>query len=178
MRQRRRWEHDSSDDRAAPPAYSPPPPPATTSRQACSGPDIVRIEPDASMQDALWRLVGGYRTAPVRHAVKAVLWPDPRSPYDSRAVAVWCDGELAGWLGHADSAAFYPQLTRWVDDDDRAATCGALVESVRHDEFGRALLGVELRLDRAALHVSALPAEHRRSAAVPGAAPGAARLAS
>jgi rubrerythrin len=78
------------------------------------GTEALEVVGESRYQGALWQIVGGFRHDPVRHAVNAVLLPEPDNRYDSNAVRVLVEGQLVGYLSRDDAAAYQPGLLRLV----------------------------------------------------------------
>lgn len=74
------------------------------------GDETLEVVGESRYQDVLWGLVGGFQREPVRHAVTAVLLPEPDNRYDSNAIRVLVDGRLVGYLSRNDASLYLPGL--------------------------------------------------------------------
>lgn len=70
----------------------------------------LEIVGESFCQDALWRIVGGRRTEPVRVEIHAVLLAETDNQYDPNAISVWIDGLKVGHLSREDAAVYRPGL--------------------------------------------------------------------
>lgn len=70
----------------------------TVSAHLHVGNEDLEIVGEAHYQDALWAICGSRQSERVRHAVVAVLVPEPENPYDANAIAVHVDGHLVGYF--------------------------------------------------------------------------------
>jgi hypothetical protein len=70
----------------------------------------LEVVGESYRQEALWAIVGGWRSEPVRHATHAVVKPEDDNPYDSNAIQVLIAGQLVGYLSREDAAAYRPGL--------------------------------------------------------------------
>ena len=57
-------------------------------------------------QEALARIVGGRREAPIYFRVMAVLTPEPDNPFDPNAIAVRVDGETIAYIKRQENVMF------------------------------------------------------------------------
>lgn len=76
------------------------------------GDETLEVVGESFHQDALWKLVGGYTTEPVRVECRAALVPEPENPHDVNAIKVLIDGLLVGHLSREDAPAYLPGLRR------------------------------------------------------------------
>jgi hypothetical protein len=74
------------------------------------GGETLEVVGESNYQEALWEIVGGFRSDPVRHPVHAVLLPEPDNCYDPNAIKVVVDRRLVGYLSREDAAAYLPGL--------------------------------------------------------------------
>jgi rubrerythrin len=74
------------------------------------GDETLEVVGESYRQDALWAIVGGRRSEPIRHETHALLIPEPDSPYDPNAIQVLIAGQLVGYLSREDAAAYRPGL--------------------------------------------------------------------
>jgi hypothetical protein len=74
------------------------------------GSDPLEVVGESHHQEALWSIVGGYRTDHVRCEVLAILVAEHDNPYDSNAISIWVNGLHVGFLSRADAAAYRPGL--------------------------------------------------------------------
>src|SRR5687768_2628006 len=63
-------------------------------------------------QDALWKIVGGFRHTPVRHRIIAELEPEPDNPADPNAIRVVVEAKHVGYLPRDKAANYLPGLLR------------------------------------------------------------------
>lgn len=94
---------------AASPAAVPAPAP-TVEATLYTGGETLEVVGESHYQEALWTLVGGRRTEPVRSEAYAVLVPDPDNRFDADAIEVRIDGQIVGYLSREDAAAYHPGL--------------------------------------------------------------------
>jgi hypothetical protein len=80
-----------------------------------SGRETLEVVGESQYQDALWRIVGGRRSEPVRHEIYALLIPNPGNEYDANAIEVRIDGALVGYLSREDAIAYRPGLLRLME---------------------------------------------------------------
>ena len=119
------------------------------------GTETLEVVGESHYQETLWALVGGTRAERVRHETIALLVPEPDNPYDRNAIQVLIDGQLVGYLGREDAAAYRPGLLRLMQSSVdgnvalKAAICGG---GQRPD--GRGRLGVFLDHDPADFGIS------------------------
>jgi HIRAN domain len=114
------------------------------------GDDPLEVVGESRYQDALWMIVGGRRSDPVRFAVEAVLEPEPQNPYDPNAVKILVEGHHVGYLSRENAALYRPGLLRLIEESPtgRVALEGQIVGGgPRRDGIG--LLGVFLDHDPA-----------------------------
>jgi hypothetical protein len=80
-----------------------------------TGHEPLEVVGESHYQEALWRIVGGRTSDPVRYETVARLLPDPGNAYDPNAVEVRIDGALVGYLSRQDAVAYRPGLLRLVE---------------------------------------------------------------
>jgi hypothetical protein len=85
-------------------------PVASVPATVLSGRETLEVVGESHYQAHLWRLAGGFRPERVRHAVQAVLVPEPSNPHDENAVMVIIDGGLVGYLAREDAVVYLPGL--------------------------------------------------------------------
>jgi hypothetical protein len=101
----RRHEAKGSDQRSAPSAA-----PQSIEVTLCDGDETLEVVGESNYQEALWSIVGGPTTEPVRLDVIAMLLPEPTNAYDSNAIAVWVNGLRVGYLGRDNAVRYRPGL--------------------------------------------------------------------
>jgi hypothetical protein len=91
-----------------------PPAPAAHVRDAKPrlylGHETLEVVGESYRQEALWRIVGGRTSEPVRYETVAELVPDPSNGYDENAIEVRIDGTLVGYLSRQDAVIYRPGL--------------------------------------------------------------------
>ena len=88
-----------------PPAPSQPAPEEAATKAVASlysGDETLEVVGESNYQDALRRIVDSPLGDAVRHAVVAVLVPEPSNPYDSNAINVQIEGSIIGYLSRND----------------------------------------------------------------------------
>jgi hypothetical protein len=122
-----------------------------------SGRTTLDVVGESHYQDALWRIVGGFRQESVRHDVHAVLVTEEDNPYDPNAIAVWIDGAKIGYLSREDARRYHPGL---VALERKLGTPiglrGTIVGGGPRDD-GIGMLGVFLDHDPAAFGIRPSP---------------------
>jgi hypothetical protein len=114
------------------------------------GDDPLEVVGESHYQDALWRIVGGRRSEPVRYETEAVLEPEPDNAYDPNAIKILIGGAVVGYLSREDASAFRPGLLGLIEASPtaRVALEAAIVGGgPRADGIG--FLGVFLDYDPA-----------------------------
>jgi hypothetical protein len=76
------------------------------------GSETLEVVGESQHQEALWKIVGGFRRDPVSHPVEAVLLAEPDNPKDANAIRVLIGGRLVGYLSREDAAVYLPGLVR------------------------------------------------------------------
>lgn len=105
----------------------------------------LEVVGESYRQDALWRLVGGRRSQPVRQEIVAVLVPED-NPHDANAVSVLIDDQLVGYLARAEAARYRPGVEALIGKIGIVALSGLILGGgQRPDGLGK--LGVVLRHD-------------------------------
>jgi hypothetical protein len=74
------------------------------------GPETLEVVGESHYQADLWRIVGGFRPERVRHAIQAVLAPEPKNPHDANAIMVVIERCLVGYLAREDAVVYLPGL--------------------------------------------------------------------
>jgi rubrerythrin len=133
------------------------------------GDETLYVVGESYRQDTLWRLVGGWRSEPVREDVIALLVPEPDNEYDRNAVKVLIGGQLVGYLSREDAAAYLPGLLALIAKTDNGLVGleGVIVGGgPRRDGIGQ--LGVFLNHDPADFGINeGAPAAYATLADVP-----------
>jgi hypothetical protein len=78
------------------------------------GYETLEVVGESNYQDALWKIVGGFRRDPVRFSCTAVLLPEPSNHYDGNAIRVIAENHLVGYLAREDAAVYLPGLQRLI----------------------------------------------------------------
>lgn len=130
------------------PTVSDGPPAAAIVARVYSGHDTLEVVGESHYQDALWRIVGGLRSEPVRFDTQAVLVPEPDNPYDHNAIQVRIERAVVGYLSRHDAAAYLSGLLRLMEADPGhlVALNGQIVGGGRRPD-GLGFLGVFLDHD-------------------------------
>jgi hypothetical protein len=131
------------------------------------GTKALEVVGESYYQDDLWRVVGGRRPERIRQPVIAVLAPDPKNPYDPRAVAVQIDRVLVGHLPRAIAALVFPPLVgmyQQINPGERIAVRGEVVGGSDGKDGRLGNLGVFLPWDPGAFGIKDLPSGANPSA--------------
>jgi hypothetical protein len=120
------------------------------------GHETLEVVGESHYQDALWRLVGGRTTEPVRYDTTAELIAERNNPYDDNAIAVSIGGETVGHLSREDAAVYRPGLQRLITKHSGVAFRATIVGGGPRGS-GVGYLGVFLHHDPADF---GLPAHH------------------
>lgn len=83
-----------------------------------SGHETLEVVGESHHQEALWEIVGGRTSAPVRFEALALLTPNPDNEFDANAIEVRIDGLLVGHLSREDAAAYRPGLIRLMQHNE------------------------------------------------------------
>jgi predicted Zn-ribbon and HTH transcriptional regulator len=83
-----------------------------------SGHETLEVVGESHYQEALWEIVGGRTSEPVRFEALALLIPNPDNEFDANAIEVWIDGLLVGHLSRQDAAAYRPGLIRLMQHSE------------------------------------------------------------
>lgn len=112
--------------------------------QVQPGTEDLEVVGEANYQAELWSLCGGSLGDRIRHAVVAVLIPEPGNPYDSNAISVRIEGRLIGYLSRQIAAQYIPGLHRLMSRTGcHVALHGVIVGGGYYDD-GPGRLGVWL----------------------------------
>lgn len=127
------------------------------------GSETLEVVGESHRQEALWWIVGGWRSDRVRHDICAVLEPEPTNVHDSNAVMVLVEDQLAGYLSRHDAALYGPGLLRLIARTNTpVGLYGVIVGGGQRDD-GPGFLGVFLDHDPADFGVT-----RQRAADIPG----------
>ena len=83
-----------------------------------SGQETLEVVGESHHQEALWEIVGGRTSVPVRFETLALLVPNPDNAFDANAIEVRIDGLLVGHLSRQDAAAYRPGLIRLMQHNE------------------------------------------------------------
>ena len=83
-----------------------------------AGHETLEVVGESHYQEALWEIVGGRTSAPVRFEALALLIPNPDNEFDANAIEVRIDGLLVGHLPREDAAAYRPGLIRLMQHSE------------------------------------------------------------
>jgi hypothetical protein len=75
-----------------------------------TGDETLEVTGESHYQEALWTIVGGRSSNPIRRSVRALLVPEPTNPYDENAIRVVIDGHTVGYLSREDASVYGPGL--------------------------------------------------------------------
>jgi hypothetical protein len=115
-----------------------------------TGDETLYVVGESYRQDALWAIVGGRSTGPVRKEIVAVLIPEPDNPHDGNAIKVLIDSQHVGYLSRGDAAVYLTGLLALMNESENGLVAleGVIVGGgPRPDGIGR--LGVFLDHDPA-----------------------------
>jgi hypothetical protein len=82
------------------------------------GHETLEVVGESHYQEALWEIVGGRSSAPVRCEALALLIPNPDNEFDANAIEVRIDGLLVGYLSREDAAVYRPGLIRLMQHSE------------------------------------------------------------
>ena len=112
------------------------------------GAETLEVVGESHYQDALWRVVGGRRSASVRHGIQALLVPEPGNAHDPNAIKVLIGTDLVGYLAADDAEEYLPGLLLLMDQSAKGlvALQGVVVGGGTRPD-GPGMLGVFLDHD-------------------------------
>ncbi|MBM7783735.1 HIRAN domain-containing protein [Tenggerimyces flavus] len=109
------------------------------------GEESLEVVGESNYQDALWSLCGGVPGGErVRHAVVAVLVPEPENPYDENAISVRIESHRVGYLDRATAASYIGGLRALVSATRHHVALGGVIVGGGLRTDGLGLLGVWL----------------------------------
>ena len=88
---------------------------ASRSPQMFGGDEDLEVVGEASYQDALWAICGGWQDSRVRKDITATMVPEPDNEHDPNAIAVYIQGEIVGHLARDNANQYLPGLRRMMD---------------------------------------------------------------
>lgn len=130
----------------------------------------LEVVGESKYQDALWKVVGGWRNERVDEDVQVLLIPQVGNPHDENAVGVWVvGGGLVGYLSREFARAYRPGIERLQREHGPGISLyGRIVGGGMRDD-GPGRLGVFLRHDPGHFGLSRPGPEQRRQAPPDGA---------
>lgn len=109
------------------------------------GEESLEVVGESNYQDALWSLCGGVPGGErVRHAVVAVLVPEPENPYDENAISVRVSSHRVGYLDRATAASHVGGLRALVSSTRHHVALAGVIVGGGMRASGPGLLGVWL----------------------------------
>lgn len=109
------------------------------------GEESLEVVGESNYQDALWQICGGVPGGSrVRHAVVAVLVPEPENPYDENAISVRIDSRRVGYLDRQTALSYLDGLQALVNATGQHVALGGVIVGGGVRASGPGLLGVWL----------------------------------